>query len=171
MIIPTPAFSLYDTVTRMVGAVPVPVDTTEDGFQLTAAALEAALTSKTKVLILNSPNNPTGVVYTPEHLAAIDRLTQDRDLFVLCDDVYWGLSPCPTFSQLTHQKDRILAVQSFSKPYAMTGWRVGYLMAPLGDSGPAGSAAQPRRHLRPGHDPGGLPGGPGVGSRGNGPGL
>ena len=130
VIIPTPAFSLYDTVTRMVGAVPVPVDTTEAGFQLTAAALEAALTSKTKVLILNSPNNPTGVVYTPEHLAAIDRLTQDRDLFVLCDDVYWGLSPCPTFSQLTHQKDRILAVQSFSKPYAMTGWRVGYLMAP-----------------------------------------
>ena len=130
VIIPTPAFSLYDTVTRMAGAVPAPVDTTENGFQLTAAALEAALTPKTKVLILNSPNNPTGVIYPPEHLAAIDRLPQARDLFVLCDDVYWGLSPCPTFSQLTHRKDRILAVQSFSKPYAMTGWRAGYLMAP-----------------------------------------
>ncbi len=58
MIIPTPAFSLYDTVTRMAGAVPAPVDTTENGFQLTAAALEAALTPKTKVLILNSPTTP-----------------------------------------------------------------------------------------------------------------
>ena len=130
VVIPTPAFSLYDTVTRLAGAVPVPVDTSKDGFQLTASSLEAALTPKTKVLILNSPNNPTGVVYTPEHLAAIDRITRERELFVLCDDVYWGLSPCPTFPQLAHGRDRILAVQSFSKPYAMTGWRVGYLMAP-----------------------------------------
>lgn len=60
MVIPTPAFSLYDTVTRLAGAVPVPVDTSKDGFQLTASSLEAALTPKTKVLILNSPNNPTG---------------------------------------------------------------------------------------------------------------
>lgn len=77
MVIPTPAFSLYDTVTRLAGAVPVPVDTSKDGFQLTASSLEAALTPKTKVLILNSPNNPTGVVYTPEHLAAIDRITRE----------------------------------------------------------------------------------------------
>ena len=115
MIIPTPAFSLYDTVTRMAGAVPAPVDTTENGFQLTAAALGGAHTQN-QGFDPQLPNNPTGVIYTPEHLAAIDRLTQDRDLFVLCDDVYWDSAPAPTFSQLTHRKDRILAVQSFSKP-------------------------------------------------------
>src|SRR5699024_6251569 len=82
------------------------------------------------VLVLNSPNNPTGVIYTPENLQAIDRVLGDRPLFVLCDDVYWGLSPCLTFPQVSRRRDRILAVQSFSKPYAMTGWRAGYLMAP-----------------------------------------
>ena len=130
VIIPTPAFSLYDTVARMAGAVPIAVDTAPTGFQLTAAALEAALSPRTKVLVLNSPNNPTGVIYTPENLQAIDRVLGDRPLFVLCDDVYWGLSPCLTFPQVSRRRDRILAVQSFSKPYAMTGWRAGYLMAP-----------------------------------------
>ena len=130
VIIPTPAFSLYDTVARMAGAVPIAVDTAPTGFQLTAAALEAALSPRTKVLVLNSPNNPTGVIYTPENLQAIDRVLGDRPLFVLCDDVYRGLSPCLTFPQISRRRDRILAVQSFSKPYAMTGWRAGYLMAP-----------------------------------------
>lgn len=129
VIIPTPAFSLYDTVARMAGAVPIAVDTAPTGFQLTAAALEAALSPRTKVLVLNSPNNPTGVIYTPENLQAIDRVLGDRPLFVLCDDVYRGLSPCLTFPQISRRRDRILAVQSFSKPYAMTGWRVGYVMA------------------------------------------
>lgn len=129
VVLPTPAFSLYDTVARMAGAVPVAVDTEKDGFQLTAAALEKALTPRTRLLVLNSPNNPTGVVYTRENLEAIAALIQSRDLFVLCDDVYWGLSPCFTFTQFSNLKEKILAVQSFSKPYAMTGWRVGYLMA------------------------------------------
>lgn len=130
VVIPTPAFSLYDTVARLAGAVPVPVDTSKTDFQLTAPALKATLTPRTKLLVLNSPNNPTGAVYTPENLAAIRQVVRERDLFVLCDDVYWGLGPCPTFTQFTELKDRILAVQSFSKPYAMTGWRLGYLMAP-----------------------------------------
>lgn len=130
VVIPTPAFSLYDTVARMAGAVPVPVDTREDGFQLTARRLSAALTPRTKLLILNSPNNPTGAVYTRENLEDIAALLQNREIFVLCDDVYWGLGPCFTFTQTPGFRDRILAVQSFSKPYAMTGWRLGYLMAP-----------------------------------------
>lgn len=130
VIIPTPAFSLYDTVARMAGATPVYVDTAGDGFQLTAQAVERAVTEKTKLLVLNSPNNPTGVVYTRENLGAIANLVRERDMFVLCDDVYWGLGPCFTFTQFTQLKEKILAVQSFSKPYAMTGWRIGYLMAP-----------------------------------------
>ena len=130
VIIPTPAFSLYDTVARMAGATPVYVDTAGDGFQLTAQAVERAVTEKTKLLVLNSPNNPTGVVYTRENLGALANLVRERDMFVLCDDVYWGLGPCFTFTQFTQLKEKILAVQSFSKPYAMTGWRIGYLMAP-----------------------------------------
>lgn len=129
VIIPTPAFSLYDTVARMAGATPVPVYTAEDGFQLTARALSQVLSPKTKLLVLNSPNNPTGAVYTRENLEAIAALLRDRELYILCDDVYWGLGPCFTFTQMPEFRDRILAVQSFSKPYAMTGWRIGYLMA------------------------------------------
>lgn len=129
VIIPTPAFSLYGTVAQLCGAVPVPVDTAPRNFQLTAEALQRALTPRTKLLILNSPNNPTGVIYSRENLEAIRELVRNRDLFILCDDVYWGLSPCFTFTGFTDLKDRILAVQSFSKPYAMTGWRMGYLMA------------------------------------------
>ena len=130
VIIPTPAFSLYDTVARMAGAVPVPVYTAEEGFQLTAQALARALSPRTKLLVLNSPNNPTGAVYTRENLEASAALPRNRELCLLCDDVYWGLGPCFTFTQLPEFRDRILAVQSFSKPYAMTGWRMGYLMAP-----------------------------------------
>lgn len=129
VVIPTPAFGLYDTVARLCGAEPVAVDTAPTNFQLTAEALERALTSRTRLLVLNSPNNPTGIIYSRAHLEAIRNLIRDRELFVLCDDVYWGLSPCFTFTQFTDLKDRILAVQSFSKPYAMTGWRMGYLMA------------------------------------------
>ncbi len=129
VIIPAPAFSLYDTVARLCGAVPVSVDTAPAGFQLTGELLEQAVTPKSKLLILNSPNNPTGVVYTQKNLEDIAALAEKYDLFVLSDDVYWGLGPCATFSQFDNLKGRILSVQSFSKPYAMTGWRLGYLMA------------------------------------------
>lgn len=101
------------------------------GFQLTADALAQAITPRTKLLVLNSPNNPTGVIYTEENLRRIGSTIQGKDIIVLSDDVYWGLSPCFTFSQLTGLRPQILSVQSFSKPYAMTGWRTGYLMAPL----------------------------------------
>lgn len=129
VVIPTPAFSLYDTAARLCGAEPVSLDTSGTCFQLTAEALEKVLTPKTRLLILNSPNNPTGVIYSRENLEQIRQLVKERDLFILCDDVYWGLSPCFTFTCFSDLKDRILAVQSFSKPYAMTGWRIGYLMA------------------------------------------
>lgn len=128
VVIPVPAFGLYETVTRMAGAVPVPVDTGPFGFQLPQKALRAALSPRTKVLILNSPNNPTGAVYTPETLAGIYATVKDLPIFILCDDVYWGLGPCPGFVQYQDLQDRLLAAQSFSKPYAMTGWRVGYLL-------------------------------------------
>lgn len=128
VIIPVPAFSLYDTIAKLCGAKVVSVHTADDGFQLTKDRLEKAITSKTKLLILNSPNNPTGVIYSKDNLEGIRELAKKHGFFVLSDDVYWGLSPCTTFSQFHDLKDQILSVQSFSKPYAMTGWRIGYLM-------------------------------------------
>ena len=80
--------------------------------------------------MLNSPNNPTGAVYTEASLAAVCRAVGDRPIFILCDDVYRGLCtrPCPDTAALPGLRERLLIAQSFSKPWAMTGWRVGYLM-------------------------------------------
>ena len=130
VVIPTPAFGLYETVTRLAGAVPVYLDTARTGFQLTYEALCAAITPRTKALVLNSPNNPTGAVYTEASLAAVCRAVGDRPIFILCDDVYRGLCtrPCPDPAALPGLRERLLIAQSFSKPWAMTGWRIGYLM-------------------------------------------
>lgn len=130
VIIPTPAFGLYAAIVEMAGGVCVFVDTTEDDFQLSAEKLEAAITEKTKALILNSPNNPTGCVYTQETLDGIHRVMKDKPIFILCDDVYNQVAygPCPSFAAFQDLRDRLLLIQSFSKPYAMTGWRMGYLM-------------------------------------------
>lgn len=130
VVIPTPAFGLYETVTRLAGAVPVYLDTARTGFQLTYEALCAAITPQTKALVLNSPNNPTGAVYTEASLAAVCRAVGDKPIFILCDDVYRGLCtrPCPDPAALPGLRERLLIAQSFSKPWAMTGWRIGYLM-------------------------------------------
>ena len=130
VIIPVPAFGLYETVTRLAGAVPVHLDTARSGFRLTYDELAKAITPRTKALILNSPNNPTGAVYTKEELEAVSRALGDKPVFILCDDVYRGLCQdrCPDITEFTHLRDRLLVAQSFSKPWAMTGWRIGYLM-------------------------------------------
>lgn len=130
VIIPTPAFGLYESIAMLAGAVPVPLDTACTDFQVDEAALRSAITPKTKLLVLNSPNNPTGVVYTQATLEGIRRAVKDKPIFVLCDDVYSRLvyAPCPLFAQFREMREQLLVVQSFSKPYAMTGWRMGYLM-------------------------------------------
>ena len=132
VIIPTPAFTLYETLVAITGAKSVFLDTKKDNFQLTKASLEAAITPKTKAIILNSPNNPTGVVLTKESLAAVKEAVLGKDIFVICDNVYQGLcaAPVPDLTRDAELKDQILLCQSFSKPYAMTGWRVGYLVGP-----------------------------------------
>lgn len=131
VIIPTPAFSLYETITTIAGAKPVLLDTQKDRFQLTAEALAAAITPKTKAIILNSPNNPTGTVLSAESLAAVKQAVLGKPIFVICDNVYSRLSaPCPDLSLDEDLKDQLFLCQSFSKPYAMTGWRVGYLIGP-----------------------------------------
>ena len=131
VIVPAPYWVSYTEQIRMVGGVPVIVPTTEaQHFKMTPEQLEAAITDKTKALVLNSPNNPTGAVYTEASLAAVCRAVGDRPIFILCDDVYRGLCmrPCPDTAALPGLRERLLIAQSFSKPWAMTGWRIGYLM-------------------------------------------
>ncbi len=130
VIIPTPAFPLYASIVTIAGGKPVLLDTKPDGFQLTAQALAKAITPKTKAIVLNSPNNPTGAVLSEESLAAVKNAVLGKDIFVICDNVYQGLSQekLPDLSLDVELKPQILLCQSFSKPWAMTGWRVGYLV-------------------------------------------
>jgi aminotransferase len=132
VIIPTPAFPLYESIVLMAGAKPVFLDTKPYGFQIPEAALAAVITEKTKAIVLNSPNNPTGTVLTEASLNAVKRAVLGKPIFVLCDNVYQGLSKekLPDLSRDEGLKEQLLLCQSFSKPWAMTGWRVGYLTGP-----------------------------------------
>ena len=132
VIIPTPAFTLYESIVHLCRGVPVALPTEKNRFQISKEALEAAITPKTKAVVLTSPNNPTGCIYTKETLDGIHEVLKDRPIFVLCDEVYRQLiftSEYSSFSSYQDMRDRLIVIQSFSKPYAMTGWRVGYLMA------------------------------------------
>ena len=133
VIVPTPAFVLYEEIIKLCRGVFVPLDTSENGFQINAAELAQKITHRTKAIILNTPNNPTGCVYTPESLKAVRNAVAGRDIFVICDDVYRQLvytSAYHSFAEFHDLRAQTLLVQSFSKPYAMTGWRVGYLIGP-----------------------------------------
>ena len=132
VIIPTPSFSLYDSITRLCRGVPVNLPTEDNHFQVDPEALKAAINEKTKAIILTSPNNPTGCIYTKETLDAIHDILVDKPIFVLCDDVYRTLiytEDYHSFSEYQDMRDRIIVINSFSKPYAMTGWRLGYCLA------------------------------------------
>lgn len=132
VIIPTPAFSLYESITQLCRGVPVALPTENSQFQISPEALKAAITPKTKAIVLTSPNNPTGCIYTRETLDAIHEILKDKPIFVLCDDVYRTLiytDGYHSFAEYQDMRDRIIVIQSFSKPYAMTGWRLGYCMA------------------------------------------
>ena len=132
VIIPTPAFSLYETIAIAAGAKPVALDMAKDDFQITQEALNACLTDKTKAIVLNSPNNPTGAVLSEESLAVVKRAVTGKNIFVICDNVYNQLAydAVPDLSLDEDLREQVLLCQSFSKPYAMTGWRVGYLIGP-----------------------------------------
>ena len=132
VIIPTPAFGLYESLVQLRLGVPVNLPTEDNHYQISPEALEAAITEKTKAIILTSPNNPTGCIYTKETLDAIHEVLKDKPIFVLCDDVYRSLvysGEYHSFSEYQDMRDRIIVINSFSKPYAMTGWRLGYCMA------------------------------------------
>ena len=132
VIIPTPAFVLYEAVVKLWRGVPVALPTEDNHFQIDPAALAAAITPRTKAIVLTSPNNPTGCIYTKETLDGIHEVLKDKPVFVLCDDVYRSLVYAEgyhSFAEYQNMRDRIIVVESFSKPYAMTGWRLGWCMA------------------------------------------
>ena len=130
VILPMPAFPLYASIAAIAGAKIVPY--TSPDFQITEEKLSQVITEKTKAIILNSPNNPTGSFLTEESLRAVKNAILGRDIYVIWDCVYQELSPekLPDLSVDAELKRQVLVCQSFSKPYAMTGWRVGYLVAP-----------------------------------------
>ena len=132
IIVPTPGFGLYEGIATVAGAKTVSLDVTKTGFQIDSAALEALITPRTKAIVLNSPCNPTGVVFNEDSLATVKRAILGKDIFLVCDNVYQGLcyADCPDLSKDPELQDQVIVCQSFSKPWAMTGWRIGYLICP-----------------------------------------
>ena len=132
VVVPTPGFGLYETIATVAGAKTVPLDISKTGFQITKEALDEVITDKTKAIIVNSPCNPTGAVFSAESMANIKAAVLGKPIFVISDNVYSQLSyvNCPDLSTDEDLRDRLILCQSFSKPYAMTGWRVGYLTCP-----------------------------------------
>ncbi len=132
VIVPVPAFSLYETILTVAGAKMVALDVTKSDFQIHREDLLPLITPRTKAIILNSPNNPTGVVLNESSLNAVKEAILGKDIFLVCDNVYNGLvyEDVPDISLNRELQAQMLYCQSFSKPYAMTGWRVGYLVCP-----------------------------------------
>ena len=132
VIVPMPGFGLYETIITIAGGKTVPLDVTKTGFQITAEALSAAITPRTKAIVINSPCNPTGVVFSKESLEAVKQAILGKPIFLIADNVYNQLSyvNCPDLSLDADLKEQTILCQSFSKPYAMTGWRIGYLVCP-----------------------------------------
>lgn len=134
VIIPSPYFTPYPQQVRLARGVPVFVDTLEsDDFQLDPDRLEAAITDKTKAIIINTPCNPTGAVLDRESMIKISNIAKKHDLIIIADDIYTIFNydePFLPMSTLDDMKKRTITIGSFSKDYAMTGWRMGYIYAP-----------------------------------------
>jgi len=130
VVVPDPGFPIYDSVVRLVGAKPVPLALREEkGFRFGASDLEALLTPKTRMVVLNSPHNPTGSVLTPADLDEIARLLRDREIFVLSDEIYSKIlyeGVHETIATRPGMAEKTILLDGFSKTYAMTGWRLGY---------------------------------------------
>lgn len=134
ILIPEPSFVCYAPLASMTGAKPVPIVTTkENSFKLMPDALRAAITPRTKALVLSYPNNPTGGIMTHEELQAVADVLKDTNIVVISDEIYaeltYGRKHC-SIAAIDGMWDRTVVVSGFSKAFAMTGWRLGYCCGP-----------------------------------------
>jgi aspartate/methionine/tyrosine aminotransferase len=134
VIYPDPGFPSYEAAIRLVGAVPVPVPLVEEmGYDLDLAAFQAALNLRTRMVLLNSPSNPTGGIHGPATLAHVAEAARERDLWVLSDEIYGRLvydAEAPSIVTYPGLAERTIIADGFSKTYAMTGWRLGFGLMP-----------------------------------------
>ena len=136
VIIPAPYWLSYPEMVRLAGAEPIIVQTTqENDWKITPAQFEEAMSPRTKMIIINSPGNPTGSVYTKEELRSLVEVAADEEIIILSDEIYESLTydgaEHVSVASLTPEaRDLTITVNGFSKAYAMTGWRIGYLGAP-----------------------------------------
>ncbi len=135
IIIPYPSYVSYGPMARLAGAVVVPINTkAENSFRITAQELKAAITPKTKMLVLPYPSNPTGAVMRREHLEEIAEVLRGTDILVMSDEIYaeltYGNQRHVSIASLEGMKERTILINGFSKAHAMTGWRLGYACGP-----------------------------------------
>ena len=135
VLVPDPGWANYVGLMMQVGAVPVPVRMKEEnGFMYDVADLKAALTPKTKMILLNSPSNPTGGVASEENLRQVAEFAKENDLYILADEIYrellWDDEPYTSIAGFPGMKERAVVVDGFSKTYAMTGMRLAWAVAP-----------------------------------------
>ncbi len=134
VIIPQPAFVCYGPICELAGGTPIYLNTKEENkFKLTAAELRSVITPKTKLLVLPYPNNPTGAIMTREDLEEIAEVLRGTDIMVLSDEIYCELTygrDHVSIASLDGMRERTIIASGFSKTYAMTGWRLGYTLAP-----------------------------------------
>jgi aspartate aminotransferase len=134
VIVPVPYWVSFKDIIQYGGGVPVFVETDESrGFALTASMVERAITPRTKAIILNTPNNPSGAVMEPKDVESIVRLAHERDIYVIADECYVYLDYTGhrfSAASITEAKEHLVIIGSLSKTYAMTGWRMGYALSP-----------------------------------------
>lgn len=135
MIYFTPAWTTYAAAAELAGAIPVEIPTRiENGFQPDPDDIRKALTPRTRMIVLNSPNNPTGAVYPKELLQEIARIAEDADLAVVSDEIYeqivYDSAYSASFATLPGMAERTLSINGLGKAFSMTGWRVGYMAGP-----------------------------------------
>lgn len=126
-----PAYPAYRPLIEMFNAKYIGIDTCDDEFQIMEKKLERCITEKTKAILLTSPNNPTGVAYHNDSINAVLNCIKDRDIFVVCDNIYDEIiyEDIPNFVTKQRERNKIIMTQSFSKSYAMAGYRLGYICA------------------------------------------
>jgi aminotransferase len=133
VILPAPVYPGYEPIIRLCGATPVYVDTRETNFTLTKEALEAAITEKTRCVVLPYPSNPIGVTLSQEALDGIIDMLKDKDIFVLSDEIYSELTfddPHRSIAQHPIMREKTIVINGLSKSHSMTGWRIGFAFAP-----------------------------------------